>query len=315
MIQAGAAALADVEATLEDEAVRLERVARASGWRGSAAEQARRSWAAQAGHLRRAAASLREAQQALQDYCSVAEDARQRLVVARAALSTTPPLAQLLDPSGARARAQAADREQRRAEADLDAAARRLAAQLAALEAEARLPADTRAPCAPPPPAPATSGWARVGEVVFGSAEPVLWDVLRCRPIRLVEAGGASGLLRGLARRSAALKAEERRIADAAEGVLRNRDNDHAFKHVDQLFGRKDISAAQRLEWARLIGAALQSSKTFTYRTSQLTGIGRLHQQYGRYWVVVQHPTAGYVRTAFMPTSRQLAAILRQIGS
>ena len=90
--------------------------------------------------------------------------------------------------------------------------------------------------------------------MVFGSAEPVFWDVLRCRPVYLVEAGG-SGVLRGLARRQADLAAKERKIKNAAEGVLSNRDNDHA----------------------------------------------------------VQHPTEGYVRTAFTPNARQLAAFLRAI--
>lgn len=314
MIEAGGAVLTDVEGALEHEAVRLQRAARAtSWWRGPAAQRARRLWDEQARHVTRAASALREANQALRAYEAEAADAQQRLARAEATLRATPPLDQLLDPAGARARADAAEAARRRATADLDDAARRLAARLATLEADARMPAAAPGPCAPPPPAPPATGWARAAEVVFGSAEPVLWDLIRCRPIYLVEAGG-SGVLRGLARRQAKGAARERLIADAAEGVLRNRDNDHAFKHADQLFGRKDITQAQRVEWARMIRAGLQSSKTFRYETGALTGIGRLHWEHGRYWVVVQDRTSGIVRTAFMPNASQLAAILRMMG-
>jgi uncharacterized protein YerC len=154
-------------------------------------------------------------------------------------------------------------------------------------------------------------GWGRVAEVVFGPAEAGLFDYLRCEPITLLEAGGGSAILRGLTRKQAAASARERAIADVAESLLTNRKNDHAFKHIDHLFGYKEVNAAQRLEWARLVAAGLQSTKTFAYRGGSLSGVGHLHWAYGRYWVIVQNPATGIVRSTIKPNSAQLAAILR----
>lgn len=313
MRDVGAAVLADVEGELDECARRLVRAGQGTaGWRGAAADSARALWNEQARHLRQAAAALAEAQHALRLYAEEADAARSRIARADQVLASTAALDELYLPTQA-AQAAAARDERVRAKADLEDAARRLATRLAALEAAAGIPAAAPGPCAPPPPPPPAEGWARVAEIVFGSSETGLFDPVTCEPILLVEAGGGGAILRGLTKRQARTATRERLIDDAAQAVLSNKENDHAFKHADQLFGYKEISQAQRLEWARLLGAGLQSRKTFAYGTGRLSGVGHLHHQSGRYWVVVQDAVTGVVRTAFMPNCSQLAAILRTI--
>ena len=311
MREAGVAVLADVEERLDDEARRLRR-ARSSTtwWRGSAAEAARALWSTQARHLRDAAAAMTEARQALREFAHLAEHARARLARAELVLTGTGPLDELFDQDAA-GRAQAAREERTAATSELEDAARRLASRLEVLEAAAQIPPAGAGPCAPPSPAPPARGWGRVADIVFGPAESGLFDYRTCRPIPVLEAGGGGAILRGLARKQAAATTRERLIADVAQNVLSNQENRHAFKHADQLFGYKQISEAQRLEWARLIAAGLQSTKTFAYRGGSLEGVGHLHQAYGRYWVIVQDPVTGIVKSTITPNAAQLAAIRR----
>ncbi|MFN2522181.1 MAG: hypothetical protein ABR614_02545 [Mycobacteriales bacterium] len=313
MREPGPAVLLDVEDELAAAARELERAERSTyWWRGTAADSARALWKGQARALRSAAATLAEAQVVLRQYVEEAAAARLRRERAERVLADVGPLDELYRP-GAAARAHTARAERARAQVELDEAARRLAARLAVLESAAGLPAARPGPCAPPAPAAPARGWGRVVGALLGASSSGRFDPQTCEPIPLLEAGGGGAILRGLTRRKAAGVARERLVADAADAVLRNPKNDHAFKHVDQLFGHKNISKAQRMEWARLIGAGLQSSETFAYKTVRVTGVGHLHRQYGRHWVIVQDVGTGEVVTAFMPNNAQLAAIRRLI--
>lgn len=304
-----------VEEELARQARLLDRVSQGSvSWQGRAADEARGMWRQQAAHLGRAAMTMGEARLALRDYLEKALDATARRAAAERVVGQTTAIEELFDPSGAaRERAQEARGDIVRAQVALDEAAARLAVRLAALEELAALPPPGPRPCAPPPPPAPLTGWARVGEVIFGpGGDSGLYDLATCAPIPLLEAG-SGGFLRGLARKQAEAATRERLIARKAADVLADKRSAHAFKHSDMLFGRSAMNRAEREVWARLIAAGLQSSKKFSYDGPSLKGVGYLHWEHGRRWVIVQHPTKGFVRSVFTPNDRQYAFILRQL--
>ncbi len=312
----GTGGLLLVEEELARQARLLDRVRQGSAsWQGRAADEARELWRQQAGHLDRAAGTMREAQRALRDFVEQALEATARRATAERVLDQTPAVAELFDPNGsARERAQAARGDVVRSQLALDEVAARLAVRLAALEDLAALPPPAPGPCAPPPPPAPLTGWARVGEVIFGpGGDSGLYDHLTCQPIPLLEAG-SGGFLRGLARTQAEATAKEHRIASKAADLLADKESAHAFSHSDMLFGRPIMNRAEREVWARLIAAGLQSSKTFTYTGPKLKGVGRLHTEHGHRWVILSDPATGSVMSVFIPNNRQYAFILRQLA-
>ena len=311
---AGTGGLLLVEEELERQTRLLNRVGQGSAsWQGRAADGARGLWSQQAGHLSRAAGTLQEAQLALRDYVELARDTTARRAAAESVLDQTPAVAELFDPSGAaRERAQTARGDIVRAQLALDEAAARLAVRLAALEDLAALPPPAPGPCAPPPPSAPLTGWARIGEVIFGpGGESGLYDPFTCEPLPLLEAGSGA-FLRGLAQTQAKAATREQLITRTAADLLADKNSAHAFSHSNMLFGRPAMNRAEREVWARLIAAGLQSEKVFTYSGTFLKGVGRLHTEHGHRWVIVQKPD-GSVASTFIPSRRQYAAILREL--
>jgi Pretoxin HINT domain len=92
----------------------------------------------------------------------------------------------------------------------------------------------------------------------------------------------------------------------------------HSFdRHSAQWFGRGVSKETHLEQWTELLEQAASSSKTFTWSTGSSATRAHLARIDGKNFVVqffADGPRAGEVATAFVPSQRQLTAMLRAVG-
>ena len=92
----------------------------------------------------------------------------------------------------------------------------------------------------------------------------------------------------------------------------------HSFdRHAHEWFGRRVPQETHMAQWQALIERAARSNQVFDWSTGADATIAHLARIDGKYFVVQFYKTgdrAGELATAFVPSQRQLSAMLKKLG-